>query len=78
MGTKSLYSSTNQIKVDYEGCAYQCAMTSNAEVTSHDNFCRTHDCSIRKTEVRQGAGIFRLHGHGPAENVFPHKSGYIR
>ena len=30
-------------------------------------------CSIRKTEVCQGADIFRLHGHDPAENVFPTK-----
>ena len=27
-------------------------------------------CSIRKAEVHQGADICRLHGHGPAENVF--------
>ena len=28
---------------------------------------------LEKTEVRQGADIFRLHGHGPAEKVFPTK-----
>ena len=34
-------------------------------------------CSIRKTEVCQGADIFRLHRHGPAENVFPTKVGTL-
>ena len=28
---------------------------------------------LEKTEVQQGADIFRLHRHGPVENVFPTK-----